>query len=101
MRLKQLAAPLRARITRLVPHLVPHREPNDPIKDQSWDGQIEQKYQAVSDDHADLTLSIRPPVDPDCDGTVAHGCGRSKSPLARGQAAGGAWLCRMRLPSVL
>jgi hypothetical protein len=73
MRLKQSAAPLLARIARLVAHLVPHREPNDPIQDQSWDSQIEQKYQAVSRDHADLILSIWPPVDRDSDGTVAYG----------------------------
>jgi calcineurin-like phosphoesterase family protein len=73
MRLKQSAAPLLARVARLVPHLVPHREPNDPIQDQSWDSQIEQKYQAVSHDHADLILSIWPSVDRDSDGTVAYG----------------------------
>jgi hypothetical protein len=59
--------PAPATLLARIAHPVPDRKPNDPIQDQSWDGQIKQHYQDVkrAEDHADLILSTSPPMDTD------------------------------------
>jgi hypothetical protein len=74
-----------------IAHSVPNRKPNDPVQDQSRDGQVKQQYQEVkrgeNHTHPDLALSTSPSVHrTGQNATVAYGMWAQQEPA---QAEGG------------